>query len=340
MKRNILIALFAVVSLAGWAQEKSKVNPGWLWEISGNGLAQKSYLFGTCHGDGHSFTTEEIYGCISGLSDAMNKVEAVFLEHSIDPQHQPEMKLYKADEEKGRELVKKFYNPGEENIMPEGVSYESLFDSVSHFNELKQFMTDKMHDAEYWKKTPGYWSSRLGLYLSTMGQTDVKFIDIVLAEEAQKRGKETGGLETYAFAYSKLLPLYMDVTYLDTLPMKEQVQKLYALVKMCSDYTPFKNNTFHKEYIANDTCRFSRFLEEDVDSINAIGIRPGESMSKMVEYQQQHLLLERNEAWIPNIEEYIASRPCMIAVGCRHLLGSNSLIVMLRRKGYSVTPVF
>ena len=31
-------------------------NPGWLWEISGNGLLQKSYLFGTCHGEGHNFT--------------------------------------------------------------------------------------------------------------------------------------------------------------------------------------------------------------------------------------------------------------------------------------------
>ena len=34
-----------------------------------------------------------------------------------------------------------------------------------------------------------------------------------------------------------------------------------------------------------------------------------------------------------------ALRSCMIAVGCRHLLGSESLIALLRRKGYTVEPV-
>lgn len=48
---------------------------------------------------------------------------------------------------------------------------------------------------------------------------------------------------------------------------------------------------------------------------------------------------DRNVAWIPLIEEKIAARPTMIAVGCRHLLGSQSLIAMLRRKGYTVEPI-
>ena len=40
-----------------------------------------------------------------------------------------------------------------------------------------------------------------------------------------------------------------------------------------------------------------------------------------------------------NIKEDITQRPFMIAVGCRHLLGSNSLIALLRREGYTVEPV-
>lgn len=40
---------------------------GWLWTISGNGLQQESYLFGTCHGEGHKFTKEEVFG-IAGWS--------------------------------------------------------------------------------------------------------------------------------------------------------------------------------------------------------------------------------------------------------------------------------
>jgi uncharacterized protein YbaP (TraB family) len=29
----------------------------------------------------------------------------------------------------------------------------------------------------------------------------------------------------------------------------------------------------------------------------------------------------------------------MVAVGCRHLMGSESLIALLRREGYTVEPV-
>ena len=47
---------------------------------------------------------------------------------------------------------------------------------------------------------------------------------------------------------------------------------------------------------------------------------------------------DRNVKWIPVIKENIAERPCMVAVGCRHLMGSESLIAMLRREGYTVEP--
>ena len=46
-----------------------------------------------------------------------------------------------------------------------------------------------------------------------------------------------------------------------------------------------------------------------------------------------------NKAWLPVIEQNIAQRPCMIAIGCSHLLGSEGLIVLLRREGYTVEPV-
>ena len=62
-------------------------------------------------------------------------------------------------------------------------------------------------------------------------------------------------------------------------------------------------------------------------------------MQDKKDYQNEHLLRERNEAWIPVIKENIAKRPCLIAVGCRHLLSADGLIAMLRREGYTVEPV-
>ena len=68
MKKFLFSALLALVTISATAQKNSDANnnPGWLWEISGNGLKQKSYLFGTCHGEGHSFTKEEVFS-LTGL---------------------------------------------------------------------------------------------------------------------------------------------------------------------------------------------------------------------------------------------------------------------------------
>ena len=62
MKKILSLLLLTFMAMNMTAQEGTKT--GWLWEVSGNGLAQKSYLFGTCHGDGHDFTREEVLGII------------------------------------------------------------------------------------------------------------------------------------------------------------------------------------------------------------------------------------------------------------------------------------
>ena len=140
MKLTIITFFLALITLTSTAQTKSEENPGWLWEISGNGITEKSYLFGTCHGDGHIFT---------------------------------------------------------------------------------------------------------------------------------------------------------------------------------------------KEDLENDTCKFWEYIR----SMDAV---PG---AESADDNNHEILHDRNLLWIPVIKENIVARPCMIAVGCRHLLGSESLIALLRRDGYTVTPI-
>ena len=66
MKQTIITIALVLFALTSTAQDKAEDGPGWLWEVSGNGLQQKSYLFGTCHGDGHRFTKDEMFS-IGGL---------------------------------------------------------------------------------------------------------------------------------------------------------------------------------------------------------------------------------------------------------------------------------
>ena len=330
MKRHTFTILLAFVTFIAKAQ--TAPNPGWLWTISGNGLAQKSYLFGTCHGDGISFTDEEIYS-IHGLSDALNEAQTVFFE--VDA---------KTDEQNGskeelKKLYGRIYNPGPEYMMPEGVFYKPLFDSVAHFNEVNKFMSYKMKDMEYWKKTPGYWCIRLSMYNFTRVRM-CRSVDLALHEEVVKRGKETGGLETSSSVMGMIMSMYTDTKYIDTLSMKEQAKIIYKLVHRMDNDSLYQFPKLHEAYLENDTCKFYQFLGEFEEELTKMNIEDlGNGMQDKKDYQNVHLLRERNEAWIPVIKENIAKRPCLIAVGCRHLLSADGLIAMLRREGYTVEPV-
>ena len=147
MKAKLLSVLMILpTSMSAVSQENvadtTGCGVGWLWEISGNGLQQKSYLFGTCHGEGHNFTREELLG-INGLDNALNDVKAVLFEGGMNTE------ISKADSaaiiSEVENTMKKLAHPGAEYMMPEGTYYKPLFDTVAHFNEVNKFLYYKMN---------------------------------------------------------------------------------------------------------------------------------------------------------------------------------------------------
>lgn len=65
---------------------------------------------------------------------------------------------------------------------------------------------------------------------------------------------------------------------------------------------------------------------------------------KKTEYVQGDLedimLTNRNKNWIPKIIEASKKESTFYAVGAGHLAGENGVIVLLRKAGYTVTPIF
>lgn len=327
LKRTITTALLTLVTLDISAQEK---NAGWLWEISGNGLQQKSYLFGTCHGGGHVFTALEVFG-INGVTEALNKVDAVFFESEMNP----DARVISASvQEHTSKLLKWMEQPAEKYIMPFSTGYQSLYDSIAHFNEVDAFLTTKIKREEYWKRTPGYWCTTLTILFleATMKKMVGKAVDVVLYDEAVKLGHFTGHLEEIqSVPNEELERIFENSLRIDTLPIKLQADSLYNTIHSAN------NGETHREYrklfkkieevnnvyLKNDTCKMSALLGDSFYS---------ESFDS-VKHRQ------RNMAWIPIIEQNISKRRCMIAVGARHLLGDDSIIALLRRDGYTIEAV-
>jgi uncharacterized protein YbaP (TraB family) len=71
----------------------------------------------------------------------------------------------------------------------------------------------------------------------------------------------------------------------------------------------------------------------DADGVEAIVLRELKAEPEMY----QRLLLERNRAWLPQIEAlFTRPKPAFVVVGAAHLVGSDSLQQMLRARGYAV----
>jgi uncharacterized protein YbaP (TraB family) len=326
MKQALLIFLLTLVTtFTVTAQDNSDENscPGWLWAVSGNGLTQKSYLFGTCHGDGHKFSLEEMYS-ISGLSDALGKVEKVLFEGGMNP-------INTVDNNEELEKLKKWVqSPGPEWMMPEGTYYKPLYDSAAHFTEVNKFLYYKMKDPEYWKKRPGYWYGRLFFYSAFARKGQEMPIDILLRQEVEKRGIETGQVETNNEMSGSLFSMLTNTTAIDTLSMKGQAYLLYVLIHaLNNDSIESWRGELSKVYLENDTCKMGDYMRS-IDQV------PG---AESEEDKNHTILYDRNVKWMSVIKENFAACPCMVAVGCRHLLGSESLIAMLQREGYTVEAV-
>ena len=318
MKNTVITALLAVVSLSLPAQEEKA---GWLWEISGNGLKQTSYLFGTCHGEGHNFTREEVFG-ISGLQNAFDRSEAVIFEQDFDASLQPS----EEDRKFQRWMVELLSNPGPEWMMPEGSDYRQLYDDSTHFHVVDSILTTRFQDSEYWKKTPKYWQTKIGVVLF-IGTRQRQALDYVLYQEAAKSNKTRGGLEETKDISGGLISTFTDTPGFDSLSVKMQADSLYKSIQdLVSGKTKRMLRSFYKAYIQNDTCAFAKFLASEPEMNKA-------------EKSDTFMLKGRNENWIPVIREYITQRPSLIAVGCRHLLDTYGLIALLRKEGYKVEPV-
>ena len=60
------------------------------------------------------------------------------------------------------------------------------------------------------------------------------------------------------------------------------------------------------------------------------------------EYQglEDQLLYDRNENWIPKMVAAAKEKPTFFAVGAGHLAADRGVIALLKKEGYTVTPIF
>ena len=322
--RKCFLIILVMISNNLFAQTNLNTNTdtlsnkaGFLWEISGNGLTKKSYLFGTCHGDGYNFTKEEIFK-FKGLADVFQKADVIGFESTMEP---------KPKHNKAADML--FYkwirNPDPKYLMPRGVYYKRLCDSLAEFREIDKYLADKMFDTEYWKKKPSYWLSRIALSQFIKQRVGIQMVDKVLHDEAIKKKAEIIALDDETVQMS-LAHIYMNCgNGLDSLSLKKQVIVLYECIHALNLMPNHPQQELTNLYLENDYYKMESYFDGS-------SIKGSKDIPKELGY-------DRNKKWVPIIEKNMANHSCLFAFGCRHMMGKDSIIKMLRDQGYTVEPV-
>lgn len=138
-------------------------------------------------------------------------------------------------------------------------------------------------------------------------------VESVIEAEAIEAGKSFGYLETIS----------QQADAFDLLPEEAQISILYETALLL-DESPRMLDLLVDEW-----------ADGDVNGIATLVANP--DGYGFTDEAYESLLVTRNEAWVPQIEAMLeAPGTVFIAVGAGHLAGPDSVITMLRDKGYTI----
>lgn len=259
-----------------------------LWQVSGNGLKENSYLLGTfhllCKSDMH----------FSGqLKQAIKNAREVYMELDMDDPQTLLSGLLVMNMNGGKKL-KDLYTP-EEYKRLETYFNDSLQTPLTFLGGMKPMMLESL------------------LYPRLLPCRSASGVEEELMAMAKENKKEIQGLESIAFQAS----------IFDSIPYEQQARELLKAIDSIGAY--------REKFIGMLNVYKSQQLKglEEVmndDEFDASG-------------QSDLLLYNRNKNWVSKLNDIMKKERVFVAVGAGHLVGEKGLIALLRKEGYTLTPI-
>jgi uncharacterized protein YbaP (TraB family) len=183
----------------------------------------------------------------------------------------------------------------------------------AEYNKVSAFFKDSLH-------TPiGFLNNIKPFFLSAMLYPKMlpckaaSGVEEVLMKIARDNKKEIKGLETMAFQASVF----------DSIPYTQQAKELLKAIDSLSTYRVYFDSMVQV------------YKNQQLGKIEALFNNTEFGMQD----NQDILLDKRNINWVGQLKKIMASQSVFIAVGAGHLVGTNGLISLFRRYGYTVRPL-
>jgi uncharacterized protein len=272
-----------------------------LWSVYREDLKDTSFLFGTIH-----LIPAADFFVPSGLERVLNRCEGVYFEIDL----QGEMTL-----EQQISLLPKLR-------MKEGLTLEDLYSSEEYL-EIQNFFKDKgLPFFLFNGMKPMFVQMMVQLdmesFLGDAGEQGMKSYELYLSSQAKMADLPISGLETIDF----------QIGIFDSIPYAQQALMLLETIKTLKSGSTAQDADMDNLY--------ALYKSQDLDKIQEM---MNESEDPIAREYADLFLYKRNENWIPILEEAMAHKPLLFAVGAAHLPGEKGVIQLLRDKGYQVLPL-
>lgn len=139
--------------------------------------------------------------------------------------------------------------------------------------------------------------------------------EMQLYEKAQERDLKSHGLETMEY----------QIGLFDSIPYEDQAQMLVETIKSSGEEG---GDDLFKQMV-------NMYKNQDINSMYEMMLEEEEGTAEF----EDILVTQRNRNWIPIMSEMMNKKATFFAVGAGHLGGPNGVIKLLRKEGYTLTPL-
>jgi hypothetical protein len=134
------------------------------------------------------------------------------------------------------------------------------------------------------------------------------------AKKAKKNNMNQVGLEA----------INLQMKILDTISIESQVKDLVSSIKEGKASIRIFNEMIQI------------YKTQNIEKLHQLTISEDNGIANF----EDIFLNNRNQSWIPVIENLITKQATFIAVGAAHLGGQNGVINLLKLKGYTIEPIY
>jgi uncharacterized protein len=217
------------------------------------------------------------------------------------------------------------------------VDLDNLFEMFGVIGQMKMKGDTTLHDLlseEDYNKVKNYFETKGSMLPFSMLETykpmlaastleqgslpcdNTAMMEQVIMQEAKQHKKKIKGMETMAY----------QAGVLDSIPYKLQAQQLVSYIESTN-----KGDEEDKQLKE----MFKAYKNQDLHKLEELMIETDAAMAGFTDI----LLYHRNRNWVNKLKTLLPGKSLLIAVGAGHLPGEKGIINLLRKEGYTITPV-